>query len=384
MSIFLRQTEQFVDASGAPLVNGNVYIGVYGQDPKLNPIQLYTDDSRLSQLPNPMLLDEFGRLSVDVYIETDYSYMVETSAGTPIEGVKNRRLSSSTVFSSAESIKTISLIETAANVYEAREGFQVIPPQGSYLLKFPTANTGAVTVEFEDLVGSFPVKSDGSTLSSGTIAVNETILVEFDATDFNIVISASTITAVPIGTCVFYIGATAPTNYVRFRGQTMGNAASGATLADNAYQEAFELFKNMSPNAGTEVWADDDTITIPDARGRQILTLDEAGTNRVTGSSSKTLGGTGGDDQIVLTQANLPDVDLTGDAHDHGGLRVNPNENAGTSGNYLGNARAANSLGTFYPLAIDLETVNVPLGGSDSPIDNMPPYLALNLICKVK
>lgn len=384
MSIFLRQTDQFIDASGAPVVNGLVYIGVYGQDPKINPIKIYTDDSKVSELPNPMLLDEFGRLSVDVYLDVDYSYMVETSAGTPIEGVKNRRLSTTTNFSSAQSIKTISLIETSANVYEAREGFQVIPPQGSYFLRFPTANTGAVTIEFEDLVGSFPVKDNGSTLSSGAIGINETILADFDGTDFNIVIAASSTISVPIGTCVFYVGSTIPTDYIRFRGQTMGNAASGAGLADNAYQTAFELFKTMAPNAGTEDWASNDTVTLPDARGRMPLPLDEAGTNRVTGAQSKTRGGAGGTDRNTLTQANLPDIILESDPHDHGGLKAAANNTSNSSGDYLGNTRLGSPQDRTYNLSIQAEIVNTPLGGSATPIDNMPPYLAMNFICKVK
>ena len=37
--------EQYFDVDGSPLNNGSIYIGIAGQNPETNPLQVYFDDS---------------------------------------------------------------------------------------------------------------------------------------------------------------------------------------------------------------------------------------------------------------------------------------------------------------------------------------------------
>ncbi len=78
----------------------------------------------------------------------------------------------------------------------------------------------------------------------------------------------SPITAVPIGAVTMTLESTAPTGWFILDGSTIGNAASGATHADAGLQALFDIVKGVLPNLGTEVFANNDTVNLPDMRTR--------------------------------------------------------------------------------------------------------------------
>lgn len=85
MPAFERLSTQFLDDNGDPLLNGKLYVGVYGLDPVANPITIYSDVALTTPLTNPQTLDSFGRPTNDIYIGQSFSYKVEDSGGTQIE-----------------------------------------------------------------------------------------------------------------------------------------------------------------------------------------------------------------------------------------------------------------------------------------------------------
>jgi hypothetical protein len=98
MTLAIRYTDQFIDASGAPIVDGYMYIGEHGLDPKLNPLAIFTDETYGTPLANPVRTDSFGRPTQDIFFNgTLYSYMLENSANVIVEPARNRAAATTTV-----------------------------------------------------------------------------------------------------------------------------------------------------------------------------------------------------------------------------------------------------------------------------------------------
>jgi len=100
---------------------------------------------------------------------------------------------------------------------------------------------------------------------------------------------------VPIGSIFPYAGATAPTNYLLCYGQAVSRATYSV------------LFSILSTTYG--VGDGSTTFNLPDIRGRVIAALDNLGgssANVVTDTDADTLGGTDGEEDHVLTAAELP------------------------------------------------------------------------------
>jgi microcystin-dependent protein len=124
---------------------------------------------------------------------------------------------------------------------------------------------------------------------------------------------------IPTGTVSAFAGAWSPTGWLLCGGQTIGDIGSGATSQNADYEDLFNLIKLYYGNAGTEVWANGDTVKLPDLRGRVVAGQDDMGgtsanrlTNQSGGLNGDTLGATGGAETHLLTSAEsgLP-------AHNH-------------------------------------------------------------------
>lgn len=152
-------------------------------------------------------------------------------------------------------------------------------------------------------------------------------------------------------------GTTAPAGWVLASGRTIGNASSGATERANAdtsalFSALWSAYSNtVCPVSGGRSgsaaadFAANKTITLPDKRGRVSVGRDNMGgstAGRVTSAGSgivgTTMGATGGDENVTLARANLPNVALTvtgttstDGSHEHN-LLVPTNFNESSSG----------------------------------------------------
>jgi len=77
----------------------------------------------------------------------------------------------------------------------------------------------------------------------------------------------------PPGGLIPYAGATVPSGWLLCDGGTIGDASSGAGSESADYETLFDLIKTLYGNAGTEVFANGDTVSLPDLRGRVIAGL---------------------------------------------------------------------------------------------------------------
>lgn len=98
----------------------------------------------------------------------------------------------------------------------------------------------------------------------------------------------------PSGTIVYGAFTAAEPGYILCVGGTIGSAASGADTAKAYTESLFDKVKNFSPNAGTEVFGNDDTVTLPDLRGTTVAGNDDLGgssADTVTAANADTPGG---------------------------------------------------------------------------------------------
>jgi len=77
----------------------------------------------------------------------------------------------------------------------------------------------------------------------------------------------------PPGGLIPYAGATVPSGWLLCDGGTIGDASSGAGSESADYETLFDLIKTLYGNAGTEVFANGDTVSLPDLRGRVVAGL---------------------------------------------------------------------------------------------------------------
>jgi hypothetical protein len=118
---------------------------------------------------------------------------------------------------------------------------------------------------------------------------------------------------------MIYSFASSRTGFLLVRGQTVGDAASGATDASDAYGDLFAFLWDSLADAQAAVsggrggsaaadFAADKTITMPDKRGRVSMGADNMGgssANVVTGTEADTLGDVAGDEEHAQIIAEL-------------------------------------------------------------------------------
>ena len=184
--------------------------------------------------------------------------------------------------------------------------------------------------------------------------------------------------SLPAGLVFPYAGATAPTGYLLCYGQTLGNASSGATEANDNYQALFDVVKTAYGNSGSEVFGNGDTVTLPDLRGRVVAGQDDMGgasannlTNQSGGLNGDTLGATGGAETHTLTTAQLP-------SHTHGSGSL-----SGSGGITLGSNTGG--VNTGAGAAVNAATITIS-GSTGSAFtgpgahNNVQPTIILNYI----
>tara|TARA_R110000787_G_scaffold194120_1_gene305728 strand:+ start:35210 stop:36283 length:1074 start_codon:yes stop_codon:yes gene_type:complete len=161
MASMISEHESFQGVDGKPIVNGYIYVGAAGQDPKLNPIVIYSDRDLTTPIANPQRTDSYGRAQNKIWVPARYSLKVEDSNGAQkLQDLQRGELADS---------PTINLINVQGiNDVTA----EAVPPVSAYVdkavyvLTVVSTNTGAVTLDFG--AGPAPVeKNNGDALVTG-------------------------------------------------------------------------------------------------------------------------------------------------------------------------------------------------------------------------
>ena len=123
-------------------------------------------------------------------------------------------------------------------------------------------------------------------------------------------------------------GTTAPTTWLICNGGTIGNNSSGATHTPSStgiasLQDLFDHLKTAFGNAGTESYANNNTVKLPDLKGRTAIGVGQQSNTKWNSSNSTyttngtnfTLGTTGGFEEHVITTAEMATHNHTGNAN---------------------------------------------------------------------
>lgn len=73
--------------------------------------------------------------------------------------------------------------------------------------------------------------------------------------------------ASPAGVILPFVSGTAPSGWLNCQGETIGAVGSGADYESASYETIFDYCKAGFTNAGTESFAGNDTVLLPDMRG---------------------------------------------------------------------------------------------------------------------
>lgn len=142
------------------------------------------------------------------------------------------------------------------------------------------------------------------------------------------------IDVIPIGTVISGIWASAPDGYLLLRGGTIGDASSGATVFANALmQDLFQLLWSSFADSEASVsggrgasasadWAAHKTIQLPDIRGRFVL-------GKATSGTGTTLGGLGGQLDMVYSIDPPNTSSASAGSHSHTGTTTAPSAASG-------------------------------------------------------
>lgn len=192
------------------------------------------------------------------------------------------------------------------------------------------------------------------------------------------------IDAIPVGSVISGIWSSAPDGYLLLRGGTIGDATSGATVFANdlmedlfmcLWQHLADSEAAVSGGRGASAaadWAAHKTITLPDTRQRFVL-------GKATSGTGTTLGGTGGQIDMVYS-IDPPSTASSSDGdHNHGGA-------TGASANInnvtllaLGSAASPSHTHTISNDGSHSHSTNISAFNTGS---NNPAFISLNMAIK--
>lgn len=175
-----------------------------------------------------------------------------------------------------------------------------------------------------------------------------------------------------VGEVRIWAANSAPSGWLILDGSTIGDVASGATLANAAHQALFQFLWDNIADANAPVsggrgvsaaadWTAGKTIRLPDARGRDIIGASNVNLpNGAAGGAitTRALGDSGGAETHVLAIGEIP-------AHTHGYEGAQTQTNMALGGSVTASLNSAQQTGS---------------AGGGAAHNNMAPFLALNLI----
>ena len=179
MSAFIDENTQFVDTGGNPIVNGKIYIGTKGANPKTSAITIYSNRALSSVLANPQTLNSAGRSTNKIYIPDVYSFQVDNAAG--VQQIQDLDAGSGSsggliILSSVQGTNTITAV--------ASPSITSYVDSQLYIFQAANANTGATTINI-DSVGAKAVVDSAGALSAGDIATGRNSTLIYNSADDN-------------------------------------------------------------------------------------------------------------------------------------------------------------------------------------------------------
>lgn len=176
MPSLIAENEQWMDSNGKPIVSGKLYIGSRNNDPKLNPITIYSDRALTVVLANPQTLDADGRSTNKIWVPGRYSIKIEDVNGT--QKYQNLDAGEETGITATALVNV-----TGANTITADGNTTVVAysDKAQYVFTVATENTvDVVTVAIDGLAAKTIKRNLDQDVGKGKFKVNSLIIIQYN------------------------------------------------------------------------------------------------------------------------------------------------------------------------------------------------------------
>lgn len=161
MASMISEHESFQGVDGKPIVNGYIYVGVAGQDPKNNPVNIYADRELTTLIANPQRTDAYGRSVNKIWVADRYSLKIEDKDNAQkFQDLQRGELADSPTINL---INVQGINDVTADAVPAVSSYI---DKAVYVLTVVNDNTGAVTLDFGGGAKSVK-KNNGDDLVAG-------------------------------------------------------------------------------------------------------------------------------------------------------------------------------------------------------------------------
>jgi len=183
MAAFIDENQQFIDPdTSAPIVNGNIFFGEQGGDPKLLPITVFVDRGFTTTIKQPIKTDASGRPVQKIFIPGRYSFVVQNSAGS------QKLIDDDAGSAEAVGVTTLTNI-TGANTITAQADPVLTALLNGEQFTFTAVaiNTDKMTLNIDGL-GAKAIKFNfNEEMAPGFIQQNQTVNLTYNSTGDNFV-----------------------------------------------------------------------------------------------------------------------------------------------------------------------------------------------------
>lgn len=179
MASMIDEHPAFFDDDGKPLVDGEIFIGVFNADPEVA-TAIFSDPELTVALANPQTIDSFGRATNKIYIPGLYSMEVKDSNEvTKYTNLKNGEVQGTGITSIGSIAGTNNITGTATTTITAYVNNE------TYVFVAASANTGNVTLNWDGVGAKSLVYDFDTQLEQNHIVADQTIAATYNSTEDN-------------------------------------------------------------------------------------------------------------------------------------------------------------------------------------------------------
>lgn len=244
MASLLNEHTQYVDDNGKPFVDGFVYIGEQGADPKLNPKTIYEDRELTTPIANPQAIGADGRSVNKIWLDGRYSILVEDlNNNQEYQNLDNGADESS------GSTNLVNVIGANNITAEAAVTITQYVDKQVYIFTSAQTNTGPVTLDIDNVGVKDVTRDNGDAINAGDMGAGYVQVVIYNEVtdDFQWIntVEVPYVPPVPDFELLETIEVTTPVSSVEFTG-----------LDAYTDHENFKIiYQNvLADTAGTELW----------------------------------------------------------------------------------------------------------------------------------
>lgn len=178
MPALISEGTQYVGTDGKPIVNGKLYIGTKGLNPRTNLKTIYSDRALTVAAANPQTLDAYGRTTDKIWLDGEFSQVVDD---------ENDVQKYQDLDAGANAGGEINILSAVAgtNAITGTGNPTVSALSGDEIFMFRAAgnNTGAVTLQVDSTPAKAVRKPGGLALEADNFVAGDYYLVVYDGTD---------------------------------------------------------------------------------------------------------------------------------------------------------------------------------------------------------